>query len=79
MKINVKIITPENDLKIVFAIRKKVFVEEQKVPEDIEWDEAKQFPKELYGKLAKAGLLGLCAGSPWPTEYLGEEIAGGTI
>ena len=39
MKINVKIITPENDLKIAFAIRKKVFVEEQKVPEDIEWDE----------------------------------------
>jgi len=39
LKINVKIITPENDLKIAFAIRKKVFVEEQKVPEDIEWDE----------------------------------------
>ena len=39
MKINVKIITPENDLKIAFAIRKKVFVEEQKVPEEIEWDE----------------------------------------
>ena len=39
MKINVKIITPENDLKIAFAIRKKVFVEEQKVPKDIEWDE----------------------------------------
>ena len=39
MKINVKIITSENDLKIAFIIRKKVFVEEQKVPEDIEWDE----------------------------------------
>ena len=39
MKINVKNITSENDLKIAFAIRKKVFVEEQKVPEDIEWDE----------------------------------------
>ncbi len=39
MKINVKIITSENDLKISFAIRKKVFVEEQKVPEEIEWDE----------------------------------------
>ena len=39
LKINVKIITSENDLKIAFAIRKKVFVEEQKVPEDIEWDE----------------------------------------
>ena len=39
MKINVKIITSENDLKIAFSIRKKVFVEEQKVPEDIEWDE----------------------------------------
>ena len=39
MKINVKIITSENNLKIAFAIRKKVFVEEQKVPEDIEWDE----------------------------------------
>ena len=39
MKINVKIIRSENDLKIAFSIRKKVFVEEQKVPEDIEWDE----------------------------------------
>jgi len=39
LKINVKIITSENNLKIAFAIRKKVFVEEQKVPEDIEWDE----------------------------------------
>ena len=39
MKINVKIITSENDLKIAFTIRKKVFVEEQKVPENIEWDE----------------------------------------
>ena len=39
MKINVKIITSENNLKIAFSIRKIVFVEEQKVPEDIEWDE----------------------------------------
>lgn len=39
MKINVKNIISENDLKIAFAIRKKVFVEEQKVPENIEWDE----------------------------------------
>jgi len=39
LKINVKIITSENNLKIAFSIRKKVFVEEQKVPEDIEWDE----------------------------------------
>ena len=39
MKIIVKIITSENNLKIAFSIRKKVFVEEQKVPEDIEWDE----------------------------------------
>ena len=39
MKINVKIITSENNLKIAFAIRKKVFVEEQKVSEDIERDE----------------------------------------
>ena len=39
LKINVKIITSENDLNIAFAIRKKVFVEEQKVPEDVEWDE----------------------------------------
>ena len=39
MKIIVEIITSENNLKIAFSIRKKVFVEEQKVPEDIEWDE----------------------------------------
>ena len=49
MKINVKIITSENNLKIAFAIRKKVFVDEQKVPEDIEWDE---FEYEAHHVLA---------------------------
>ena len=38
MKIKIKNITSEKDLKFSFAIRRKVFVEEQNVPEDIEWD-----------------------------------------
>ena len=68
-----------NDSHRKFRKYVREFTEKEIIPFTHEWDEAKQFPKELYGKLAKAGLLGLCAGSPWPTEYLGEEIAGGTI
>ena len=49
LKINVKIITSENNLKIAFSIRKNVFVDEQKVSEDIEWDE---FEYEAHHVLA---------------------------
>lgn len=34
-----------------------------------EWDEAKQIPKELFVKAAKAGILGGVCGSPWPSKY----------
>ncbi len=36
---NTKQITEEQDLQIAFAIRQKVFIEEQKVPEEEEFDE----------------------------------------
>ena len=52
MKINVKIITSENNLKIAFSIRKNVFVEEQKVSEDIERD---KFEYEANHALAFVG------------------------
>jgi len=39
LKVKIKNIKSEKDLKFAFAIRKKVFVEEQNVPENIEWDE----------------------------------------
>ena len=37
-KIKVKKVTDENDLQNVFAIRRKVFVDEQNCPPELEWE-----------------------------------------
>ncbi|KXS18505.1 acyl-CoA dehydrogenase NM domain-like protein [Gonapodya prolifera JEL478] len=44
----------------------RAFVEKELMPYIHEWDEAKKIPKEVYLKCAKAGILGACAGAPWP-------------
>ncbi|KAF7722601.1 hypothetical protein EC973_002914 [Apophysomyces ossiformis] len=46
------------------AVRKQVreFVEKEIMPYTHEWDEAKQIPKEMFMKAAKAGILGACVG-----------------
>jgi len=36
-------------------------------PHSREWDEAQQFPREVFGKMAELGLMGVC----WPAEYGG--------
>lgn len=43
------------------------FVEREIIPHAAEWDEAGGFPRELYGKAAAAGLLGV----DFPEEYGG--------
>lgn len=43
------------------------FAKKEILPHAHEWDEAGEFPRELYGKLAAAGLLGL----GYPEEYGG--------
>jgi len=39
------------------------------MPYCYDWDEAKQLPKNLYGKLAEHNLLGALIGAPFPIEY----------
>ena len=50
-------------------LRKTVreFAEAEIGPHSREWDEAQAFPRELFGKLAELGLMGVC----WPEEYGG--------
>ncbi|ORX81672.1 acyl-CoA dehydrogenase NM domain-like protein [Basidiobolus meristosporus CBS 931.73] len=45
------------------------FVDKEIMPFAHEWDEAKSIPKELYTKLAKAGILGGVVGHPYPSEF----------
>ena len=50
------------------------FVEREIMPQAAAWDEAGEFPRELYRKAAAAGLLGL----GFPEEYGGTERTGET-
>lgn len=50
------------------------FVEREIMPQAAAWDEAGEFPRELYRKAAAAGLLGL----GFPEEYGGTERTGAT-
>src|SRR3990172_7534280 len=50
------------------------FVEGEILPQAAAWDEAGEFPRELYRKAAAAGLLGL----GFPEEYGGTERTGAT-
>ena len=50
------------------------FVDREIMPNATAWDEAGEFPRELYKKAAAAGLLGL----GFPEEYGGTETAGGS-
>ena len=57
------------------AVRK--FVDEEIIPNAYIWDEQKQLPKGIHKKCAQAGWLAGVIGPPWPTEYVGSNIAGG--
>jgi len=50
------------------------FVEREILPQAAAWDEAGEFPRELYRKAAQAGLLGV----GYPEEYGGTERSGET-
>eukprot|EP01114_Cavostelium_apophysatum_P015943 TRINITY_DN444_c0_g3_i2.p1 TRINITY_DN444_c0_g3~~TRINITY_DN444_c0_g3_i2.p1 ORF type:complete len:545 (+),score=115.48 TRINITY_DN444_c0_g3_i2:132-1766(+) len=53
------------------------FVEREVMPFCHEWDEKKSVPRELWTKLADAGMLGAVVGVPWASEFVGDKIAGG--
>jgi alkylation response protein AidB-like acyl-CoA dehydrogenase len=59
-------------------VRKYVrdFVEKEIMPFTHEWDEAKEIPRELYEKAAKAGILAACVGHV-EQEYLPYGLPGG--
>lgn len=64
--IDVKVVSNEQELKEAFAIRRKVFVDEQQVPEEEEIDalesEATHFILSVNGKPAGAGRLRVVEG-----------------
>jgi len=47
------------------------FAEAELGPHSREWDEKQEFPREVFGKLAALGLMGVC----WPTEYGGSGLS----
>ena len=68
-----------NDSHRRFRAKVREFVEKEISPFTFEWDEAKELPKDLFTKLADAGLLPCAVGSPWPIQYVPTPIAGGVI
>ena len=59
------------------AIRR--FVEEELRPHAFEWDEAKKVPEDIKRKAFAAGILPGVVGPPWPTAFIGRNIAGGVL
>lgn len=53
------------------------FVDKEITPFCHEWDEKKAIPRELWAKCYEAGWLPAVIGAPWPTEYVGDRLAGG--
>lgn len=47
------------------------FAEKELGPHSREWDEAQQFPREVFAALAELGLMGVC----WPAEYGGADLS----
>jgi alkylation response protein AidB-like acyl-CoA dehydrogenase len=66
-----------NDSHRRFRAAMREFVDREITPYCHEWDEKKALPREMYRKAYEAGWLPAVAGCPWPTEYVGTNIAGG--
>jgi alkylation response protein AidB-like acyl-CoA dehydrogenase/cytochrome b involved in lipid metabolism len=60
-----------------FRVAMREWVEREVMPFCHEWDEAKQVPSGLRRKAFEAGWLPAVVGGRWPTEYVGDRIAGG--
>ena len=55
----------------------RAFVEKEIIPHCHDWDEAKEMPRSLFLKMADAGVLQGVCGPPWPTDLVGDKVAGG--
>jgi len=53
------------------------FTEKEVMPFCHDWDERRAVPRDLWEKCYQAGWLPAIAGLPWPTNYVGDRIAGG--
>jgi alkylation response protein AidB-like acyl-CoA dehydrogenase/predicted heme/steroid binding protein len=58
----------ESHVKFRHAVRQ--IVDNDVIPNVHMWDEAKKLPKSFLQKAARAGILPIAVGSPWPTEYV---------
>jgi len=54
------------------------FVESEIIPYCGTWDTMKKIPRKLFAKAGKAKILAGVVGSPWPTEYVGRDVPGGS-
>lgn len=61
-----------NDTHQMVRDTTRKFVEREILPHVADWEEAGEFPRELYGKLAAAGLLGI--GFPEPYGGTGDDV-----
>jgi len=53
------------------------FVDKEVTPHCHDWDENKRVPIEMWNRMYTAGILPAVIGSPWPVEYVGDNLAGG--
>jgi len=60
-----------------FRAAMRAFVDKEIMPFCFEWDEAKAMPKDIFRKCYEAGFLPGVVGTPWPTQFGGNKIAGG--
>ena len=60
-----------------FRAALREFMDKELAPNAHDWDEQKQVPKETFRKCFEAGFLPGVVGPPWPTEYVGDKLAGG--
>ena len=60
-----------------FRAALREFMDTELAPYAHDWDEQKQVPKEIFRKCFEAGFLPGVVGPPWPTEWVGERLAGG--
>jgi len=56
----------------------RAFVEKEISPFCGTWDTMKKIPRKLFAKAGKAHILGGVVGCPWPTEYAGHDVPGGS-
>lgn len=62
---------------VKFRAAVREYMEREVIPFCHEWDEAKKLPADIFRKAYEGGWYAAAVFTHWPTEYVGENIAGG--